>query len=197
VLIDFSLPPALEKVLASCVNRGCAFVSGTTGFAPEHWDALEEAAKVIPVLHAPNFSTGVNVLCRLAAQAAKVMDDSDIEIVEMHHNQKKDSPSGTADRLLQVVCETLERDAEADTRHGRRGDVGARTKREIGMHALRGGDVVGDHTVIFAAQGERIELTHKASNRDTFAKGAVRAARWLAGKPAGRYTIDQVLFGAE
>lgn len=195
VMIDFSLPPGMRQRLAECVAHGTAFVSGTTGLNDDDKRALQDAAATIPVLHASNFSVGVALLARLCQQAASVIGDYDIEIVEMHHNRKQDAPSGTADRLLRAICETLARDPEADTRHGRQGITGARTHQEIGMHALRGGDVIGDHTVIFAGQGERIELTHKASTRDTFARGAIRAAKALVGRKPGLYTIEDVLFG--
>ena len=139
-------------------------------------------------------SVGVNLLCKLAAEAAKILGlDYDVEIVEMHHNQKKDAPSGTAVTLAETVAAELGLDYEKDTRHGRQGLVGARTKKEIGMHSLRGGDVVGDHTVIFAAEGERIELTHKASSRDTFVHGALRAAEFLQSVPNGLYDMRDVL----
>jgi 4-hydroxy-tetrahydrodipicolinate reductase len=139
-------------------------------------------------------SVGVNLLCKLAAEAARILKlDYDVEIIEMHHNQKKDAPSGTAVTLAETVAKELGLDYEKDTRHGRQGLVGARTKKEIGMHSLRGGDVVGDHTVIFAAEGERIELTHKASSRDTFVHGALRAAEFLQGVPNGLYDMRDVL----
>jgi 4-hydroxy-tetrahydrodipicolinate reductase len=193
-LIDFSLPGAFTQRLAECVKHKTAFVSGTTGLSAEHFKALEAAAETIPVLHAPNMSLGVNVLAELVRKCAAALPDSyDIEIVEMHHRRKVDAPSGTALALLDAAGKGSGRDPASAARHGRSGNTGERSRGEIGMHALRGGDVVGDHTVIFAGDGERIELTHKASSRDTFAAGALKAAEWLAGKPAGRYTVAQVL----
>jgi 4-hydroxy-tetrahydrodipicolinate reductase len=137
---------------------------------------------------------GVNTLFWLTRKATEILgDDFDLEVVEMHHRMKQDSPSGTARRLAEILTEVRGLSYDNDVKHGRFGDVGARTKTEIGMHALRGGDVVGDHTVIYSTVGERVELTHKASSRDTFASGAVRAARWLADKPAGLYDMQDVL----
>lgn len=194
VLIDFSLPAGFSARLAECVKHGTAFVSGTTGLSDDQRAELAEAGKDIPALWAPNFSLGVNLLFALAKQAASSLPESyDIEIVEVHHRRKVDAPSGTALGLLRAVCEGNGRDPLQVVRHGREGQTGERSAQEIGMHTLRGGDVAGDHTVIFAAEGERIELTHKASSRDTFAKGAIRAAEWLKGKPAGRYNMKQVL----
>ena len=152
------------------------------------------AEKGARIVFAPNMSIGVNLLFHLCRQVAAILDeDYDIEVVEMHHNQKKDAPSGTAVRLAEILCEARGLDYNNDVRHGREGITGARTKHEIGMHALRGGDVVGDHTVIFATTGERIELTHKASSRDTFARGALRAVRFLADAKPGLYDMQDVL----
>lgn len=194
VLIDFSLPKGFDARLADCLAHPTPFVSGTTGLENLQLAALAQAAKKVPVLYAPNFSLGVNLLFALAQRAAASLPESyDIEIVEMHHRRKVDAPSGTAIGLLKAVCAGNGRNPDAVTRHGRHGHTGARDPKEIGMHALRGGDVVGDHTVIFAAEGERVELTHKASSRDTFAAGAIKAAEWLAGKAPGEYTMAQVL----
>jgi 4-hydroxy-tetrahydrodipicolinate reductase len=194
VLIDFSLPGGYPARLADCVRAGTPFVSGTTGLEPAHRKAEAEAAASIPVLWAANFSMGINLLQALVRQAAGILPESyDIEIVEMHHRRKVDAPSGSAIALLEAACEGAGRNPDEVVRHGREGHTGERTAREIGMHALRGGDVVGDHTVIFAADGERIEITHKASSRDTFAAGAVHAAGWIHGKAPGRYTMAQVL----
>lgn len=194
VLIDFSLPAGFSARLAECVKRGTPIVSGTTGLDDAQRAELADAGKDIPVLWAPNFSLGVNLLFALAKQAASSLPEGyDIEIVEMHHRRKVDAPSGTALGLLRAVCEGNGRDAAKVVRHGREGHTGERSAQEIGMHTLRGGDVVGDHTVIFAADGERVELTHKASSRDTFAQGALRAAEWLIGKPPGEYSMKQVL----
>lgn len=194
VMIDFSLPAAFSTRLAECVKHKTAFVSGTTGLGEAQFSELQAAGKTIPVLWAANMSLGVNLLLGLVRQAAAALPESyDIEITEMHHRRKVDAPSGTALALLNAVCAGNGRNAAEVVRNGRSGHTGERTAREIGMHALRGGDVVGDHTVMFATDGERIELTHKASSRDTFAQGAIRAAEWLQGKPPGVYTMAQVL----
>eukprot|EP01031_Cornospumella_fuschlensis_P012071 gene12071-14759_t len=150
----------------------------------EELAAIREAAKQLPIVFASNFSVGVNTLFWLTRKAAELLGpDFDLEVIEMHHRMKKDAPSGTARSLVEILTKVRGLSYDTDCRHGRFGDVGARTPTEIGVHALRGGDVVGDHTVVFANVGERVELTHKASSRDTFAGGAVRAARWLAEKP--------------
>jgi 4-hydroxy-tetrahydrodipicolinate reductase len=191
VLVDFShhtVAPALGEAAA---RQGKALVIGTTGHSPEEKNAIESAAEKIPIVFAPNFSIGVNLLFHLTRLAAAALDDNyDREIVEMHHRHKLDAPSGTARRLADILLETT---AGSRVRHGREGEVGARLSREIGLHALRGGDVVGDHTVIFAADGERLELTHRASSRDTFAVGALRAAQWAHRQPPGLYTMQDVL----
>jgi 4-hydroxy-tetrahydrodipicolinate reductase len=194
VLIDFSLPGGLAARLNEAASRGTPFVSGTTGLEAPHRSALKEASGKIATLWAPNFSLGVNLLFALTRQAAASLPEGyDIEIVEMHHRRKVDAPSGTALGLLRAASDGAQRNPDEVVRHGRSGQTGQRPPREIGMHALRGGDVVGDHTVMFAAEGERVELTHKASSRDTFAAGALRAAEWLKGKPPGEYTMAQVL----
>lgn len=173
---------------------GRPLVIGTTGLNATERAAIDAAAKAVPVVFAPNFSIGVNTLFWLARRAAAALGSGfDIEVVEMHHNQKKDAPSGTAARLAEILCKARGLDPERDLRHGREGLVGARAPGEIGVHALRGGDVVGDHTVHFAAAGERIEITHRASSRETFARGALRAARWALGRPAGLYSMEDVL----
>ena len=190
VLVDFSAPGALLEAATVCSKAGVAIVSGTTGLDEAAKSALDEAAKGCAVLWEPNMSVGVHVLTALVEQALASLGPSfDVEIVETHHRAKVDAPSGTAIRLGEVV---------KNTRHGqyvngREGRPGARKADEIGMHAVRGGDVVGDHTVYFFGDGERIELTHRASSRDLFAHGAVRAAAWLAGKPAGRYRLGDIL----
>lgn len=194
VLIDFSLPEGFRARLADCLKHNTAFVSGTTGLTADDFTGLDEAAQTIPALWAPNMSVGVNLLFALAKQAAAALPETyDIEITEMHHRRKVDAPSGTALGLLRAVCAGNGRNAKEVVKHGREGHTGERTRKEIGMHTLRGGDVVGDHTVMFATEGERIELTHKASSRDTFAGGAVRAAEWLAGKQPGLYGMHEVL----
>ncbi|HSH15382.1 MAG TPA: 4-hydroxy-tetrahydrodipicolinate reductase, partial [Verrucomicrobiae bacterium] len=148
----------------------------------------------VPTVWASNYSTGVNTLFWLTRKAAEILGPSfDLEVVEMHHRLKKDAPSGTATTLAEILAEVRKAQLAEVIRHGRHGIVGERTDEEIGMHSLRGGDVVGDHTVVFAANGERVELTHKASSRETFANGALRAAQWLKGKPAGLYSMQDVL----
>ncbi len=194
VLIDFSHFSATAGRLAECVKLGVPILVGTTGLEEATRAQLEAAGKKIPVCVASNVSIGANLLFRLAAEAAKVLGEAyDVEIVEAHHRMKKDSPSGTALTLAQRVAAALGRDLEKERRDGRRGDVGARTRSEIGIHAVRGGDVIGDHTVHFMGLGERIEITHRASTRDTFARGAVRAASWLATAKPGFYRIEQAL----
>lgn len=193
VAVDFSFHAFTPELLAEAVRQGKPLVIGTTGHTPEERQAIADASKTIPIVFASNYSVGVNALFWLSRKAAQILGDSyDIEIVEMHHRHKIDAPSGTARRLAEVLCEERSLE-ETDVKHGREGLVGARPAREIGMHSLRGGDVVGDHTVIFATDGERVELAHKASSRMTFASGAVRAALWLADKPAGLYDMEDVL----
>lgn len=194
VLIDFSMPDGFSARLAECVKHGTPFVSGTTGLTDRELKERDNAARKIPVLSAYNMSLGINLLLSLVKQTAQKLGPGyDIEIVEMHHRMKSDAPSGTAVALLNAACEATGRDPRKVAKHGREGMVGKRTQPEIGIHAVRGGDVIGDHTVMFAGDGERVELVHKASSRDTFARGAVRAAQWIAGKPAGLYSMAQVL----
>jgi 4-hydroxy-tetrahydrodipicolinate reductase len=193
VLIDFTSPASMRHWLKTCRDRKIAMVIGTTGLQPSDHAIIDQAAADIPILQAPNMSLGVNLLFRIAGEVAKVLgDDYDIEIVEGHHRFKKDAPSGTAmglaDAILKATGKT--RDALSFDRHG---DDVVRKRGEIGVHALRIGDEVGRHTAYFAALGERLELTHVATNRDTFAHGALKAARWLAGQKAGRYNIASML----
>lgn len=193
--IDFTIHSFTDQLLEAALAHGTRLVIGTTGHTNSERDAIERAAESLPIVFAPNFSIGVNTLFWLTRQAAKVLDQQrfDIEVVEMHHRHKIDAPSGTARRLLDILHEETGTKYEDDVAHGRVGFTGERDRREIGMHTLRGGDVVGDHTVIFAGDGERVELTHKASSRMTFANGAVQAAVWLADKPAGLYDMQDVL----
>lgn len=194
VVIDFSHADATQQVAAAAAAAAKPIVIGTTGHSQKDRAAIEAFAKTIALVFAPNFSIGVNTLFHLTEQAARILgEEYDIEVVEMHHRLKKDSPSGTARRLGEILAAARGLAYETDTRHGREGMVGERARREIGMHALRGGDVVGDHTVVFAANGERIELTHKASSRDTFANGALRAAVWAVEQPPGLYDMQDVL----
>lgn len=194
VAIDFSFHEVTPALAEACAAAGKPLVVGTTGHTPAERARIEAAAKKIPVVWAGNYSVGVNVLNWLVGKAAGLLDSSfQIELVEMHHRHKKDAPSGTAEKLLAVVeaARGLGKTAE---RHGRSGLIGERSRDEIGVHALRGGSVVGDHTVIFAGEGERVELSHKAESRAIFADGAVRAATWLlSGKSAGVYGMEDVL----
>ncbi|MDD0844645.1 4-hydroxy-tetrahydrodipicolinate reductase [Pseudomonas sp. Gutcm_11s] len=194
VLIDFTHPSATLKNLEVCRQAGKAMVIGTTGFSPEEKQLLGEAAKQIPIVFAANYSVGVNLCLKLLDTAARVLgDDVDIEILEAHHRHKVDAPSGTALRMGEVVANALGRDLQKVAVYGREGQTGARERETIGFATVRAGDVVGDHTVLFAADGERVEITHKASSRMTFAKGAVRAAQWLQSQPAGLYDMQDVL----
>ena len=191
VVIDFSTAEAVPALADLAARQGVAIVSGTTRLGEAAVKRLDQAAKKVPVLWAPNTSVGVHVLRELAAAAARALGPGfDVEIVEAHHRAKVDAPSGTAGALVAAV-----KAARPDLREvrGRDGDVGPRTGDEIGVLAVRGGDVIGDHTVMFLGQGERIEIVHRATNRDLFARGALRAARFLAGKPAGRYSMADVL----
>ena len=194
-VIDFTLPVFTPELLSAAVDSGTPLVIGTTGHSDEEKAAIAQAAQTIPIVFASNFSVGVNTLFYLTRKAARILDNEtfDIEVTEMHHRHKVDAPSGTARTLLDILNEETGTSYKGDVTHGRVGNIGARPKKEIGMHTLRGGDVVGDHTVMFAADGERVELTHKASSRQTFAKGAVRAALWLRDKPAGLYDMQDVL----
>jgi 4-hydroxy-tetrahydrodipicolinate reductase len=194
VWIDFSVATATAAVAAAAAERGAALVVGTTGVSADGKAALAAAARRVPVVFAPNMSVGVNVLLQLVADAARLLGPGyDLEIVETHHRLKRDAPSGTALRLAEALAEATGRDLGRDARYARHGDVGPRSASEIGIQTLRGGDVVGDHTVFFLGLGERIELTHKASSRETFARGAVRAALWTAGRPPGLYDMRDVL----
>jgi 4-hydroxy-tetrahydrodipicolinate reductase len=194
VWIDFSVPSASVENVKAAAAAGAAMVIGTTGISASDKTAIAAAAKTIPVVLAPNMSMGVNVMLKLIADAARLLGPAyDIEIVETHHRAKRDAPSGTALRLAEAVAEASGRDLAKTARYERHGDIGPRTAEEIGIQTLRGGDVFGDHTVFFLGQGDRIEITHRASSRDTFAHGAVRAALWLAGKPAGLFDMRDVL----
>ncbi len=194
VLIDFTHPSVTLKNLEVCRQAGKAMVIGTTGFTAGDKALLAEAAKQIPIVFAANFSVGVNLCLKLLDTAARVLgDEVDIEITEAHHRHKVDAPSGTALRMGEVVAEALGRDLSKVAVYGREGQTGARERETIGFATVRAGDVVGDHTVLFAADGERVEITHKASSRMTFARGAVRAALWLDGQGAGLYDMQDVL----
>jgi 4-hydroxy-tetrahydrodipicolinate reductase len=194
VLIDFTFPEVTLVNLKVCADLGKTIVIGSTGFTPEQRKEAETSAAKIPVVLAPNMSVGVNACFKLLKEAARILGDGfDVEIVELHHNKKKDSPSGTAVRMGEVVAEALGRDYNQVANYHREGMCGERSKEEIGMQTVRGGDIVGEHTVYFIGMGERIEISHRAMSRDMFARGAVRAAGWLAGKPAGMYDMQDVL----
>jgi 4-hydroxy-tetrahydrodipicolinate reductase len=194
VVIDVSQPEGSIAIASRCVADGIPLVIGTTGHSIDQLDKLRADATRIALLLSPNFSIGVNLLFWLAEKTSTILGpEFDVEIVELHHRLKKDSPSGTAKRLAEIIATTRSLDYENAARHGREGLVGERSRNEIGIHAIRGGDIVGEHTVYFASAGERIELTHRASSRDTFARGALRAAAWLIGKPAGWYEMRDVL----
>ncbi len=193
-VIDFTHADSTAAIARLCGDAGKILVIGTTGHDAEARSIISEQSQRTPIVFAPNFSIGVNTLFWLTRKAAEILGpDFDLEVVEMHHRLKKDAPSGTARRLAEILAEVRELSYETDIRHGREGMVGERTRTEIGMHAIRGGDVVGDHTVIYANEGERLELTHKASSRDTFAKGALRAALWAKDKAPGLYDMEDVL----
>jgi 4-hydroxy-tetrahydrodipicolinate reductase len=194
LLIDFSAPAASVAHVEAAAELGKAVVVGTTGFSDDQKTALLAAGIRTRCLVAPNMSMGVNLLFKVAESVALALGpDYDVEIVEAHHRMKKDAPSGTADKLAQVIAKALGRDLKTAGVYGRQGQVGERTPQEIGVMALRGGDIVGEHTVMFVTGGERIELIHRAHSRDAFAKGAVRAALWLFSQPNGVYDMQDVL----
>jgi len=194
VLIDFTIATACVANARVAAELGKPSVIGTTGLNEAQKAELKSLSQMVPIVHAPNMSVGVNLLFKLTSQVAGILGlDYNVEIVETHHNLKKDSPSGTAVRLAERAAEALDLSYETDVVHGRHGLVGERPRREIGMHALRGGDVVGDHTVSFIGPGERIELTHRAQNRDNFARGALIAARFAGKAKPGIYDMQDVL----
>jgi 4-hydroxy-tetrahydrodipicolinate reductase len=194
VAIDVSQPQGSVALAARCAVDGIPLVIGTTGHSTDQLSDLRAEAARIAILLSPNFSVGVNLLFWLTEKTSEILGpEFDAEIVELHHRHKKDAPSGTAKRLGEIVAKTRSLEFNEAARHGREGLVGERRRTEIGVHAIRGGDIVGEHTVHFAGVGERLELTHRASSRDTFAKGALRAADWLIGKPAGWYEMRDVL----
>ena len=192
-VIDFSFHAVTPILAQACAAAGTPLVIGTTGHSAEERAIIEEAAKKIPIVWAGNYSVGVNVLNWLVGKAAQLLDSSfEVELVEMHHHHKKDAPSGTAEKLLKIIEAAREQDRSVE-KHGRSGVIGERPREEIGVHSLRGGSVVGDHTVIFAGEGERVELTHKAESRAIFANGAVHAASWVVGKAPAIYGMEDVL----
>ena len=194
VLIDFTVPAATVAHVAACASNNVAMVIGTTGFTPEQQAEIDVAAEQVSICKASNFSTGVNLCFQLLDMAARVLgDDVDIEVYEAHHRHKIDAPSGTALSMGRVVADALGRDLDKVAVYGREGQTGARSRETIGFATVRAGDIVGDHTVSFAADGERVEITHKASSRMSFARGAVRAAAWLPEQDAGLYDMQDVL----
>jgi 4-hydroxy-tetrahydrodipicolinate reductase len=197
VLVDFSGPVAFDGALALALERKVAFVSGSTGLREEQRAALAHAARTIPVLWAANFSLGVAMLMRCVRRVAAALPDWDCDIVEIHHKRKEDAPSGTALALGHAVAEGRGQAFADQAVYTRRGQIGPRRADEIGFAALRGGDIVGEHTVMFATDGERLEFSHRAGDRDIFARGALAAAIWLAHREPGTYTMDQVLAPAE
>jgi 4-hydroxy-tetrahydrodipicolinate reductase len=194
VLIDFTRPEASMDYIEICRQAGKKVVIGTTGYSVAQKDMIAEAAKDIPIVMAPNFSVGVNLSLKLLEMTAKVMGDyTDIEVIEAHHRHKVDAPSGTALRMGEVVASALGRDLKDCAIYGREGDTGVRDRKTIGFSTIRAGDIVGEHTVMFADEGERVEITHKATSRMTFANGAVRAAIWLEDKSVGLFDMQDVL----
>jgi 4-hydroxy-tetrahydrodipicolinate reductase len=194
VVVDFTFHESTVSFAHVCATHKKAMVIGTTGHSEAQQRELTDISREVPMVWTSNFSTGMNVLFWLTRRAAETLGpDYDLEIIEMHHRLKKDAPSGTARALARILADARRQQLDRVLRHGRQGLTGERTAAEIGIHAIRGGDVVGDHTVIFAGTGERLELTHKASSRDTFATGALRAAQWVPGKAPGIYDMQHVL----
>jgi 4-hydroxy-tetrahydrodipicolinate reductase len=192
VVIDFSLPDGTRHWLAACVRAGLPFITGVTGFETDHETAFAQAAQKIPVLVAPNMSLGVNLLLRLVQETAGVLRGYDVEIVEAHHRFKRDAPSGTADALRQAV-QAGSHPPRGEVIHGRKGKELSRPEAQIAIHAVRAGDIVGRHEVLFGGPGESLSFTHTAHSRDTFVRGALRAAKWIIGQPAGCYSMQDVL----
>lgn len=194
VLIDFTIPVATMANLKKAASSGIAMVIGTTGFSKEDLGEIEKTAKNMRCVMAPNMSVGVNVMFKIAAEMAKILgNEYDIEVIEAHHRLKKDAPSGTAMGLAKRLAETTGRDLDKTAVYARKGIIGERTDEEIGIQTIRAGDITGDHTVLFGGIGERLELTHRAHNRDNFARGAVRAAKWIVNQSAGLYDMQDVL----
>jgi 4-hydroxy-tetrahydrodipicolinate reductase len=194
VVVDFSFHDTTVRFAEICATNKKALVIGTTGHTDAETAQLKKLSARVPMVWSSNYSTGVNTLFWLTRRAAEILgSDFDVEIIEMHHRLKKDAPSGTAKTLAEILASVRKQQLEKVLRHGREGQVGERARAEIGMHSVRGGDVVGDHTVIFATNGERIELSHKASSREAFATGALRAAQWIVGKSPRLYDMLDVL----
>lgn len=194
LIVSFTTVEASLEHLRLASSKGKSMVVGTTGFSKDALKEVSELTKKIPCVMASNMSTGVNLLLKVLKDIARVLGDGyDVEIIEAHHRMKKDAPSGTALKMAQAVAEALNRNLEETAVYARKGIIGERTAKEIGIQTIRAGDIVGEHTVIFGGLGERIEVTHKASSRDTFARGALRAALWVHDKPAGLYDMQDVL----
>ena len=194
VIVDFTLPEVTMELIPHCLESQCRLVIGTTGFSDEQKNLIEQAGEQIAIVLAPNMSVGVNLSLKLLDIAARVIgDDADIEIIEAHHRHKVDAPSGTALRMGEVVADALGRDLKTCSVYGRKGRTGERDSKTIGFATVRAGDIVGDHTVMFAAEGERVEITHRASSRMTFALGAMRASSWLMSYKRGLYDMQDVL----
>ena len=194
VLIDFTRPEGTIEHLEVCARLGKAIVIGTTGFSDPLKKAILRAGRKIPIAMSPNFAVGVNAVFKLAKVAAEILgDDFDVEIIEAHHRNKVDAPSGSALKLGEIIASALKRDLKKDAKHGREGDTGVRPVKQIGFHAIRGGDIVGEHTVIFAGPGERVEITIRSQSRMTYALGALRAVKFLRGRRAGLYDMSDIL----
>lgn len=194
VVIDFTSTSATLEHVKTAAGHRKAMVIGTTGLSREEIQSIRDMGKGIPIVLAPNMSVGVNLLLKVLQDVARVLgDDYDIEIVEAHHRLKKDAPSGTALKMAQVIADAVNRNLDEVAVYARKGMTGERTKKEIGIQTVRAGDIVGEHTVLFGGLGERIEITHKASSRDTFARGALKAASWVAGRQPGLYDMQDVL----
>lgn len=194
VVIDFSSPAATLEHMRTIAHHRRAIVIGTTGFSAPELEELKSLAHQIPCVFSPNMSVGINLICKVIGEMARTLgDDYDIEVIEAHHRLKKDAPSGTALKIAEVLAHSVSRDLNQVGVYARKGLIGERTKGEIGIQTIRAGDIVGDHTVLFGGMGERIEITHRASSRDTFARGALRAASWVVRRPAGLYDMMDVL----
>lgn len=194
VIIEFTNPEGSIEHLKIAAQKNISMVIGTTGFNKEQTEEIKTYSLKIPCVLAPNMSVGVNLLLKVLKDVAKILgNDYDIEIIEAHHRLKKDAPSGTAMKMAQVIAEALHRNLEDTAVYARKGLIGERTKKEIGIQTIRAGDIVGEHTVLFGGLGERIEITHRASSRDTFARGALKAALWVSKQPAGFYDMQDVL----
>lgn len=194
VIIDFTTPSATKENVKLASQKSKAMVIGTTGFSKDDMKEIEPYVKSIPCVMASNMSMGVNLLLKVLQDVARVLgNEYDVEIVEAHHRLKKDAPSGTALKMAQVIADALGRNLDSAAVYARKGLIGERTKKEIGIQTIRAGDIVGEHTVLFGGLGERIEITHKVSSRDTFARGALKATLWISGKPAGLYDMQDVL----